>query len=334
MEKIFLDYSTYNMKESKTAWSKARLDCGIILEKYGYKKKILFISRNSLIKTLISVTKNLLKIKKHTNVIIQYPLGDNSSYITSLATKVCKIKQCNITLLIHDINSLRYTGKLSDEEIQIFKAANNIIVHNNSMLRIINSHITNVNLYILQAFDYFINNEAQQHVFDNTIVYAGNLQKSKFLINIKELGIKFNLYGSKINNIESLCNDNVQYKGAFQQEDLSILSGDWGLIWDGTSATTCDGCYGQYLKYNAPHKLSLYIIAKLPIIIWDQAAEAEFITNNKLGVTVKSLYDINNIISKISKEEYCNIKKNVEIYSEKLKNGLNLASILKKLNTK
>ena len=40
------------------------------------------------------------------------------------------------------------------------------------------------------------------------------------------------------------------------------------------------------------HKLSLYLAVGLPVIIWEKAAEAEFVLKENVGVTVKSLYEL------------------------------------------
>lgn len=145
------------------------------------------------------------------------------------------------------------------------------------------------------------------------------------------MGVKFNLYGAKVDELDLICNDMVSYKGVFQQDDLSALMGNWGLVWDGTSITTCDGLYGKYLKYNAPHKLSLYLVANLPVIIWAEAAEAEFVRDNKLGVIVNSLYEMKSLLEKITQEEYLEMKKNVEDYAHRLRGGLNLGYVLSQI---
>ena len=328
MKKIFFDYYTYAMSESKTAWSKARLDCGKILKDNGYQEYCIFISRKDITKTLFSLAKSLLAVKEYSNVIIQYPLSDNSLLVSEIVAKFCKMKRCKLTLLIHDINSLRYTGHLSDKEINILRKADNLIVHNDSMRKLLQQDIPQANYFVLQSFDYFIDKQAKEHIFNNTVVYAGNLQKSKFLIHAKDLGVKFNLYGASIEGLDALCNDLVQYKGAFEQNDLSIIEGDWGLVWDGTSIETCNGIYGEYLKYNAPHKLSLYFVANLPVIIWDQAAEAQFIVENQLGIAIHSLSDIKMELGKVTLEEYKCIKRNVTRYSIRLTKGENLTDLL------
>lgn len=46
------------------------------------------------------------------------------------------------------------------------------------------------------------------------------------------------------------------------------------MVWDGESIDGGLGLSGQYLKYNNPHKLSVIFTSGLPVIIWNEAAEA------------------------------------------------------------
>ena len=57
---------------------------------------------------------------------------------------------------------------------------------------------------------------------------------------------------------------NVVYKGVYPPDQLpDKIQGGWGLIWDGSSLKGCQGNYGEYLKYNNPHKTSFYIAMEM-----------------------------------------------------------------------
>ena len=58
------------------------------------------------------------------------------------------------------------------------------------------------------------------------------------------------------------------------------------------------------MKYNNPHKLSLYIAAGLPVVVWRQAAIADFVETNNIGITIESLTDISKRIQTLSVSEY------------------------------
>lgn len=128
------------------------------------------------------------------------------------------------------------------------------------------------------------------------------------------------MYGSNYNT--DISNDNIEYKGSFKPEELpKILNKGFGLIWDGKTIDTCTGEYGNYLRYNNPHKLSLYLASGLPVFIWNEAAEAEFVEKNGLGFSISDLRDIDLIISSISMKQYEKLCANVKKISDKLVRG-------------
>ena len=115
---------------------------------------------------------------------------------------------------------------------------------------------------------------------------------------------------------------NIEYKGAFLPEELlNNLEGSFGLVWDGNSKDSCQGGFGEYLRYNNPHKVSMYLAAGIPVIIWKEAALADFIENNKLGFTISNLNQIGKILDNLTNEEYEQYIINVNEYSMKVKKG-------------
>lgn len=121
------------------------------------------------------------------------------------------------------------------------------------------------------------------------------------------------------------------WHGSFKPEDLpSELKGDFGLVWDGTSAETCAGNTGEYLKYNNPHKTSLYLASGMPVIVWRQAAIADFVLENGVGIAVDSLYGLDHVIANISDEEYRTMCENVNRIGEKLRSGYYFMNALEK----
>lgn len=99
------------------------------------------------------------------------------------------------------------------------------------------------------------------------------------------------------------------------------MEGDYGLVWDGAELNCCAGTVGEYLKYNNPHKVSLYIASEMPIIIWEKAALAKFVKDNNIGITVSSLYELPEVLSKVTKQEYQMYKYNLSRLSADVKNG-------------
>lgn len=121
----------------------------------------------------------------------------------------------------------------------------------------------------------------------NSIAIAGNLSPEKcsyiykFIENNPEL--KINLYGVGYKGRSEYSN--AEYHGSFSPEELpSKLDSAYGLVWDGPEITSCSGDFGKYLRFNNPHKLSLYMAAGIPVVTWKQAAIADFVEKHQVGL--------------------------------------------------
>lgn len=142
-----------------------------------------------------------------------------------------------------------------------------------------------------------------------------------------EINYKFNLYGPNFNLEKS---KNINYHGVVSPEQLpNLLNSGFGLVWDGESIESCSGIFGNYLKYNNPHKLSLYLASGLPVIIWDKSAEAKFVNKNKVGITISSLRDIAEILNNFDEDRYIRLANNVKKISFNLTNGKYMSTALK-----
>ena len=173
--------------------------------------------------------------------------------------------------------------------------------------------LTNKNIIILELFDYLCEDKEHKKVSYNvpTIVYAGNLKKEKspFIYQIEDNKIEFklNLYGV---GLEKDISTKITYKGSFLPDELpNKLEGNLGLVWDGNfNENDEESGFKQYTKYNNPHKLSCYIAAGMPVIVWEKAAIANLVKKYNIGYTIKNIYDIN----KINFTDYDEKKLNVE----------------------
>ncbi|RKW11724.1 MAG: glycosyl transferase, partial [Catonella sp.] len=90
----------------------------------------------------------------------------------------------------------------------------------------------------------------------------------------------------------------------------------------GDSIDECNGPFGNYLRYNNPHKLSLYIASGLPVIVWRQAALAGFVEERGLGLVVDSLREISLILAKLDQTTYHTYAQNCLSLSQELRSGL------------
>lgn len=284
------------------------------------------INKGKILYTMaIDWIKIIHKVNKKDNIIIQYPLESPKNVVNFFIKMIKKIKKTNIIAIIHDLESLRFDGKSQNREIEYLLNFDKIIVHNLKMKKyLIDKGIGEEKLVVLGIFDYKTDKSViKKRKLSNDIVIAGNLSNDKsgyvYKLNKLQSSVRYNLFGPNYTNSN---HKNVKYFGQFPPDELpSSLEGSFGLVWDGTSIDECTGITGRYLRYNNPHKLSLYIVSNLPIIIWSQAALAEFVVRENIGIVVDSLEDIDTEIKKLTNEDYGKMISNIERISSKIKNG-------------
>lgn len=268
-------------------------------------------------------------------LLIQFPVLNHSLFLYKIIRELRK-KNVKITFLIHDLemfrvalrkdNSLRKKLRLKFEEKSLLDMADKIIVHNNKMRDIlIKMGYSQKKMQVLEIFDYLIPNfekkiNLESYSKEYPIVIAGALRyhKTKYVYDLPQ-NIDFNLYGIGYEGKEQ---KNINYWGAFQPDELPFhLNGSFGLVWDGESCDTCTGVYGEYLRINNPHKTSLYLASGIPVIIWKQAALAEFVEKNNCGFVIDSISQIKEIMEEIDTEMYAKILMNTAIVGKRLRSG-------------
>ena len=67
--------------------------------------------------------------------------------------------------------------------------------------------------------------------------------------------------------------------------------------------------------------MSLYLAAGLPVIIWSEAAQAEFVIKEGVGFTVNSLSEIPKKLQAITKDNRVELMRNVDRISHKVRAG-------------
>ncbi len=243
---------------------------------------------------------------------------------------LCEIKRKNVKFIsiIHDIEELRgyrYSNYYKREFETMLKLADVLIVHNDSMKKwMLEKGVPEEKLVTLEVFDYLQNEVPGKKIFRRSLTVAGNLDTTKcgYVSELRRLErIDFNLYGA--NYDEGMKRyKNIVYYGEFPMDVIpSKLTEGFGLVWDGNSVDGCKGEAGQYLRYNNPHKLSLYLSSGLPVVIWSGAAEADFVRKNGLGICVDSLMDLYNIFRDMQETDYSALCENVDRLSGKMRSG-------------
>ena len=340
---------------SKNAGSKASNDAACIFAELGMRRVELYVDDSERTKTkgfkklidhlnaVRSLKASVSEARSGDTVFFQFPIRAHSVFASKVFRRLER-KGIRIVFLVHDLETLRRKKterswgakiRIQAEEVMALRACYRIIVHNEVMKKYLeDSGISAEKMISLQIFDYLVPERAswRQERFqkDGGVIIAGNLEKKKagYLGELPE-NVSWNLYGA---GYEDTAQTHIAYKGSFSPDELTDrLEGSFGLVWDGSSAETCSGVYGEYMRINNPHKTSLYLAAGLPVIIWSKAALAPFIVENGLGITVSSLYEIKNKIDALSPRDYEKMKANARVIGERLRDGYYLRSAIGKI---
>ena len=347
----YLDENTGNRN---TAGSKAPTDISELCEKMGFfplQMPSIWLEKHPRLRH----AEEAIKLKRYWRkanrtlerddiFIYQHPtLGKPLAY--KGLKKLIEKKNVKIITLIHDLESLRggisgmikvNTSSINQFDNYILHKSSCIISHNNRMKEYICKQEIVDNIVInLELFDYLHGTQRKEKETERlSIAIAGNLsaQKSGYIysINNNNPDLLVHLYG-KYFDLSRNCGNNVKYHGSFSPEELGgVMEGAFGLVWDGPSTTSCEGNTGHYLKYNNPHKASMYLSAGIPVIVWSQAAISQFVQDNNVGIVVDSLDDLQKVIRSISEDEYIKMCENTMKIAEKLQEGHFFNNAIKK----
>ena len=312
-------------------------------------------------KATYDIWKKALKhLQKGDTLFVQVPAISHCIFLGKLF-KSLRAKGIRVVLLIHDLEKLRFIEsedvpfktrvRQQLDESSVLKSADMVIAHNKKMIEyLVSEGLDKDHLVSLEIFDYLMPEDFEVHkpyeadvaeyekplprhaaefgyevpgtaTAHSDLIIAGNLDSDKVGY-LKDIGrvpnVKFQLYGVGYKDESA----NAVYNGSFLPEELcSHLHGNFGLVWDGTSVDTCAGNYGTYLKYNDPHKTSLYLVCGFPVVVWDQSAISGFVLQHGAGIAVSSLMDAGSAIAALTPGEYKALCENAAAVSKDLRTG-------------
>jgi|SRR5436190_2489760 hypothetical protein len=237
-----------------------------------------------------------------------------------------------VICMIGDINGLKDGDSLLlEKEVKQLKTFKNFIVHNQQMQDWLNKLIPRNESAAIDFFDFLAPVATSTRSKDDMVVFAGNLDKSKFLQDLGKLPLRFRIYGPGISHA-MLEQPNVEYLGVIDPYELpGKLSGSFGLVWDGESTEEMKGSLGHYMQFISHHKISLYILAGLPIIIACNAGGAPLVNKHRIGICVNSLSEIPNRIHSLTAIEYEEMINNMKPLAREIAKGNCLSSALDRL---
>ena len=254
-------------------------------------------------------------INKNSLVVFHFPLLAKAY---KLLLQILKWRGVKTVALIIDIDGIRDKDEiLLSKEIILLQQFNYIIAHNPAMKKKLLEYLPAASISAINVFDYPFDGSPVQRELYNSICFAGSAVKATFVFSLNQLpGLHFNVYG---HHYDAQINiDTFSYKGVVSPDILpAVLEGSFGLVWDGSSIEKCD----DYLRYNNPHKLSLYLVAGLPIIVWKESAVAALVEENNIGFCVHSLTEIQAKLNSLTTAEYQIMQQQASIIGEKISTG-------------
>lgn len=319
------------------ASSKARNDVSVFVKQNGYET--LGVNDKTRIRNN-KIAKSFLAFKLFAKIFITLGKKDilfiqTSEMLLKPILAIKRIKRFKVVYLIHDLFSLRYNEVASRQshaeeikhDMDMLSQCDYVIAHNPTMISRLKENGCRANLISLDIFDYATDYPARQRKHNDkekwVVAFAGYIPKSQFLntLDKQSLSYNMNVYGGPSGEFKQL-----NYRGKVEPEQLpSVIEGHFGLIWEGSyDLSTQD----NYTMLNNPHKMSMYIVAGLPIIAWNESASAKFVEKHNIGFSVASLSEIENRLKNIDSKQYDTYVANCMVLRNDLINGKHVSNAL------
>ena len=328
-----LCYLTRNYRGVKGSGNKAKTDNEDTLQEMGAVNLGLrrTFHDNAVLKFLLDLAGVVLycfRLRKGDVVVLQYPVKKYFSFLC----RVAHLRGAKVVALIHDLGSMRRKKLTIHKEINRLMHADYVIASNEVMRMWLSKHGYTHPLGALGLFDYRSVTCHQEKAGEQkgpwtpSIVYAGALamRKNAFILKMPDIieGYRMHVYGTRsglpgLKEHEGLVFHDFMPADQFIQE----VEGDFGLVWDGDSVDSCTGSFGEYLLYNSPHKVSFYLRAGMPVIIWEEAALAKLVEKEGIGFSIGSIGQLGERLASITDEQMTAMRDNVKRVSDSLARG-------------
>ena len=326
------------------ALNKARADIERIAAEMGYAPFVLHApdSANGSVwqaiqvgaKTLGDWVRAFYRMRQGDLLLVQYPYFPVKGYgVARLALHLLRWKGVKTAALVHDLDSLRRIGgsaaRGSDQ--LLLPGFEALIVHSQRMESYLRTVGVTCPMILMEAFDCLSEGKIPVREKSRMVAIAGNLaaDKSGYLKDIGKVPLEWQLYGTNWAGSDST---RIEYHGEIAPEKLpETISGAFGIVWDGDSLDGLTGLYGAYALLNSPHKLSTYLAGGLPVIVAKNAAAADFVAREQVGVALNSLRELPELIRTMPEEDYQRYAANARRVGAQLRAGENTKRALRKL---
>lgn len=308
---------TTAVPEQHTAWTKARRDVVRLCQDMGcpvlaMPERLRPVDWARFIAALSRL------LSPGGRVLVEYPL-DQRRRLYPLVM-FCRLRRIGVEALIHDLDALRFDAP-KGREIAILRLFDGLISHNPSMTAWLRESGITGPVAELGLFDYLAPGDGVWHAdaieSPVRVACAGNLSfpKARYVYHphLSELErVQLSLFGAFFEPERMPAGSSVGYRGVFDP-DAPALDGRYhfGLVWDGDDIAQCSGRYGRYLRFNNPHKLSLYAALGLPVVVWREAAVARLVLAKGIGVTVGDLRELAHLADRVKSPQYQQMTRNM-----------------------
>ncbi|MCR5153024.1 MAG: galactofuranosyltransferase [Prevotella sp.] len=329
-------YISRNYKDVNSAGGKAKTDIECIMQNMGFVNLGLkrTTHKNKIVDFLLTfsgVCMAMLRLRRGDVLVLQYPV---KKYYTMLCRHAHR-RGARVVTIIHDLGSFRRKKLTIPQEIKRLSDSDVVIAHNEKMMSWLKENGLQVRLTTLGIFDYLNREDAPEVGVDLTdnngsdgrdLMFVGSMAPSQNRF-IYDLGkrlqhTKMFLYGGAFDASLAPANGSLVAKGFARDMDLITgAQGNFGLSWYGDSLDFGSGKIGEYMAYNNPHKVSLYLRCGMPVILWKEAGLASFVEREGVGLCVDSLTDIEQTLSALDDTTIAAMRRNVARVAARIKAG-------------
>lgn len=233
--------------------------------------------------------------------------------------------------LIHDLGSFRRKKLTVAEEIERLNRNDGIIAHSPEMKKWLEDNGVKCPIVSLGIFDYLCDRQPGERPDRKRlqVVYAGGLDPDHngFIYELaqRQRTYDFVLYGNGYDrNRLSENTPGLVVRGFCPPEKIiTECRGDFGLVWYGQSTESIEGNLSEYLPLIAPHKLSLYLRAGMPVIVWSKSAMAPYVEAKGIGLAVDSLNSLDTRLATIAPGELASMRANARRVASEIATGQN-----------
>jgi hypothetical protein len=264
-------------------------------------------------------------------LVMQYPYLPARHYrLARFALHMLRWKGITTAAMVHDLPSLQRLDDMNARACDqlILPGFDALIVPSERMEAYLRAQGLTMPMHVMDCFDYVTDGPLPVRKKSRKLCIAGNLsaEKSGYLKGIGKIPMEWQLYGTSWSGKSS---SRLVYHGAIDANAApNEMDGSYGIVWDGSEIDRVNGAAGAYQLLSNPRSLSAYLAAGMPVMIWRNAAAAQFVRQHEVGLLVDSLREIPERVRSLTEADYAHLAENARIVGMQLRKGENTRQAL------